>query len=212
MSYVKSLTRELKEMWALVVLQHQKSLTALLTLDKDLAREIVLIEERVNSCEQFIESDFEHYISLRSSQDINIPFAMFALKTAKRLEIIGDLANNIANDVLSTTSTGLKALVTKTNVRESFTRSIRIMELTLQAFDENDTSLAQVALNRNAVCREMVDDCIHSLTDYLRLHPHQHTEALNLFSVLESLSRTLEVVQGISLGIIKYREVAAVQA
>jgi phosphate transport system protein len=199
-------------MWALVVLQHQKSLTALLTLDKDLAREIVLIEERVNSCERFIESDFEHYISLRSSQDINIPFAMFALKTARHLEIIGDLANNIAKDVLNTTSTGLKALVTKTNIRESFTRSIRIMELTLQAFDENDASLAQVALNRIAVCREMVADCIHSLTDHLRLHPYQHTEALNLFSVLESLSRTLEVLQGISLGIIKYRETAAVQA
>jgi len=210
MPYLKSLTRELKEMWALVLLQHHKSLTALLTLDKDLAREIILIEERVNSCEQFIESDCEHYFSLRSSQMVNIPFAMFALKTTRHLEIIGDLANKIANDILNT-PVHSPELLTQTNIAETFRRSNKIIELTMQAFDENDASLAQVALNRIAVCGEMVSDCNNSLTDYLKSHPHQYNGGLNLFSVLESLKRTLEVIQNISIGIIKYKETAAVQ-
>lgn len=210
MPYLKSLVRELKEMWALVLLQHQKSLTALLTVDKDLAREIILIEERVNSCEQFIESDCEHYFSLRSSQAINIPFVMFALKTTRHLEIIGDLANKVANDILNT-SDNSRELLTQANIAETFRRSNKIIELTMQAFDENDTSLAQVALNRIAVCQEMVTDCNNSLADYLKIHPNRYHEVLNLFSVLESLKRTLEVIQNISLGIIKYKEIAAVR-
>lgn len=210
MPYLKSLNRELKEMWTLVLLQHQKSLTALLTVDKDLAREIILIEERVNSCEQFIESDCEHYLSLRSSQDINIPFAMFALKTTRHLEIIGDLANKIANDILNSQDNS-QELLTQANIAETFRRSNKIIELTMQAFNENDTSLAQVALNRIAVCLEMLTDCNNSLADYLKIHPNAYIEVLNLFSVLESLKRTLEVIQNISLGIIKYKETAAVR-
>jgi phosphate transport system protein len=210
MLYLKSLTRELKEMWALVLLQHQKSLTALVTLDKDLAREIILIEERVNSCEQFIESDFEHYFSLSSSETVNIPFAMFALKTTRHLEIIGDLAKKIANDILNT-SVHSQELLTQSNIEETFKRGNKIIELVMQAFDENNTSLAQVALNRITVCQEMVADCKISLADYLKLHSNQYNDVLNLFSVLESLKRTLEIIQNISQGIIKYKEVAAIQ-
>ena len=211
MPYLKSLTRELKEMWALVLSQHQKSLTALLTFDKDLAREIILIEERVNSCEQFIESDCEHYFSLRGSQTVNLSFAMFALKTTRHLEIIGDLANKMANDILNTSSVFPQPLVTKINIAEIFRRSNKIMELAMQAFDENDPSLAQVALNRIAVCQEMVLDANNLLADYLKDHSHHSHHVLNLFSVLESIKRTLEVIQNISRGIIKYKEITAIQ-
>ena len=209
MPYLKSLTKEVKEMWALVLLQHQKSLTALLTLDKDLAREIILIEERVNSCEQFIESDCEHYLSLPSSQTTNISFAMFALKTTRHLEILGDMANKIANDILKTKALS-RELLTQANIAETFRRSNKIIELVMQAFDESDTALAQVALNRIAVGQEMVSECNKSIADYLKFHPRQHNEFLNLFSVLENLKRTLDVIQNTAVGIIKYGEIKTV--
>jgi phosphate transport system protein len=212
MPYLKSLTRELKEMWALVLSQQQKSLTALLTFDKDLAREIILIEERVNSCEQFIESDCEHYFSLQGLQTVNISFAMFALKTTRHLEIIGDLANKMANDILNTASVFPQQLVTKSNITETFRRNNKIIELAMHAFDENDTSLAQVALNRIAVCQEMILDSNNSLADYLKDHPYHSNHVLNLFSVLESIKRTVEVIQNISQGIIKYKEITAIRA
>lgn len=211
MPYLKSLTRELKEMWALVLSQHQKSLTALLTFDKDLAREIILIEERVNSCEQFIESDCEHYFSLRSSQTVDVSFAMFALKTTRHLEITGDLANKIASDILNTASAFPQQLVAKSNIAETFRRSNKIIELTMQAFDENDGSLAQVVMDRITVCQEMVLDSNNLLADYLKFHPDESNYVLNLFSILESIKRTLEVIQNISVGIVKYNETRSVQ-
>ncbi|MGZ3844829.1 MAG: phosphate signaling complex PhoU family protein [Flavisolibacter sp.] len=211
MPYLKSLTRELREMWVLVLSQHQKSLTALVTFDKDLAREIILMEERVNSCEQFIESDCQHYFSLPGSKTSNISFAMYALKTTRYLEILGDLASKIASDILTTPAVGQRELVIKSNIAGTFDRSNKIIELTMQAFEENDGSLAQVALNRIAVCQEMVVDSNHLLAHYLKTHTDQYSQGLHLFSVLENLKRILEVTQNISVGILKYNNVTAVQ-
>ena len=211
MPYLKSLTREVKEMWGLVLSQHQKSLTALHTLDKDLAREIILIEERVNSCEQFIESDCEHYFSLgKSQQTLDIPFAMFALKITRHLEIMGDLAKKIANDILSTDSVYPSKLLEQINLTEPFRTSNKILELTLQAFDSIDPSLAQAALNRIKICREMIADSNRLLADYLNIFPQHVNHGLNLFSVLESIKRTVELSVNISESIINYSQISTV--
>ena len=210
MPYLKSLTREVKEMWALVLSQHQKSLTALTALDKDLAREIILIEERVNSCEQFIESDCENYFSLQGSS-VNIPFVMFALKITRQLEIMGDLAKKIAGDILNIRSGYAQELLEKSNVSELFKKSNKIVELSLQAFDENDIPLARLIQNRIEITSEMISDTNNRLVSHLRFHPEQVNEALNLFSVIESIKRTVELSQNIAEGIINYNQLTPVQ-
>lgn len=204
MSYLKSLSREIDEMWTLVLSQHQKSLTALTTLDKDLAREIILIEERVNSCEQFIESDCEHYFSICGSQNLDVPYAMFVLKTAKQLEIIGDLANKIADEILNISSIHHHELIQKINIAEPFRGSNKILELLLNSFDKIDPSLAQAAISRIKICHEMISDSNNLLADHLQKEPEHINHALNLFSVLESINKTLEVSQNICSRIINY--------
>jgi phosphate transport system protein len=202
MSYLESLTREVKEMWALVLSQHKKTLTALTTFDKDLAREVVLLEERVNSCEQFIESDCEHYFSLHRSQTINVSRAMFVLKTARQLEIIGDLAKKIANHILTTSSAYSNQLISETNVGGLIRAGNNILELTFQAFDQTDISLAQIALNRIEISYEMVSNGKNSLAAYLTDHPQQIEQVLNLFSIFEHIKRTLEILHTLSQRII----------
>ena len=204
MPYLKSLSREVKEMWTLVLSQHHKSLTALTGLDKDLAREIILIEERVNSCEHFITGDCEHYLSLHGPESLNIPYIMFILKTSRQLEIIGDLAKKMANEVLRTEAARPYELLEQINITEPFRAGNKILELLMQAFDEIDTGVAQVVLNRIKICQEMILDSGNSLIDYLKNIPEQLNQGLNLFSVLESIKRTLEVSQNICNGIINY--------
>lgn len=211
MPYLKSLTREVKEMWEMVLSQHQKSLTAFVQFDKDLAREILLIEERVNSCGQFVESDSEHYLSLNHSQTANIPFVLFALKTTRQLEIIGDLAAKIAKDILHTGSPYPGKLVTQTNMAETYSRSNKILGLALQAFDEADSALARIALNRIEICQEMSLDNRSLLMDHLRYYPHHASHSLSLLSVLESVRRMQELIQKLSEGIVNYNQTTAVQ-
>lgn len=212
MSYLKSLTGEVREMWSLVLSQHEKTLTALTLFDKDLAREIILIEERVNSCEQFIESDCQHYFSLKNSHDIDVPFAMFELKTTRFLEILGDLAKKMANEVLIMPSLYSHQLFQKANLSEPIRTSNKIIELTLHAFDQLDPLITQVALSRIEICRQMISDANAFLAGYLRDHVQQTIDTLNLFSVLESMKRTLEVSENICHNIIRFNQVATAKA
>lgn len=211
MPYTKSLNKEVLEIWALVLSQHKKVLTALIEFDKDLAREIILIEERVNSCEQFIESDSEYYFSLNASQPINISFAMFALKITRQVEIIGDLANKMANDILNANHPYPDQLLTDSNIDEIFRSNNKILELAMQAFEETDLTLAQVVLSRIEICREMIADSNRQLANYLTNYPDHLTHGLSLFSVLESIKRTLEVSKSLLEGIMNFNLLVTVQ-
>ena len=52
---LKSLREEVVNMWNLVHSQLTKTLSSLLNFDKDLAREVIMIENRVNGAELKIE-------------------------------------------------------------------------------------------------------------------------------------------------------------
>lgn len=202
MPFLKSLSKEVKEMWSLVLSQHQKSLTALTFFDKDLAREIILIEERVNSSEQFIESDCENYFSLESTKPGAVSYVMFVLKITRRLEIIGDLAKKIANEILTTASAFNNELLETINIKELFKKSNQILELSLDAFDQNSRTMAQLTQARITVFRDMASETNYLLVRHLDENPQQVNEALNLFSIIETLKRVTDLAHNISESII----------
>ena len=204
MPYQKSLTREINEMWMLVLSQHRKACTALLSFDKDLAREIILVEERVNSCQQFIENDCENYFSLPSMQADGIPRAMYILKMSRQLEIIGDLAKKIATDIISVPSKIEEALLHKLRLAELFAKSNQLMEMAYAAFEENNSSLANIILNRAEVFHELISENGSTMIEYTSQYPYHRNQALHVFSVIESLRRTVEMVSNIAEGVINY--------
>ncbi|MEK6615136.1 MAG: PhoU domain-containing protein, partial [Bacteroidota bacterium] len=57
---LKQLKSEMTSMWNLVILQLKKTQEALITLDKDLAREVIANEKRVNGMELKIDRDCEN--------------------------------------------------------------------------------------------------------------------------------------------------------
>lgn len=58
------LRKEIDEMWTLVYSQLDRAGEAVLTLDKELARQVVVREKRVNAFELKIDSDVEDIIAL----------------------------------------------------------------------------------------------------------------------------------------------------
>jgi phosphate transport system protein len=197
MPYLQSISKEVKEMWSLVLSQHQKSLTALSDFDKDLAREIILIEERVNSSEQFIESDCENYFSLENTGPGAVSFVMYILKITRRLEIMGDLAKKIANEILKTNSRFNNQLLTTINIMELFKKSNQVLELSSDAFNQNDHSVAQLTQARIHVFRDMASETNYLLVRHLDENPQDLDEALNLFSIIETLKRVADLAHSI---------------
>ena len=70
------LKKETLDMWTLVYNQLQRAGEAVLTLDKDLARQVILRERRVNAFELKIDSDVEDIIALYNPVAVQLRFVL----------------------------------------------------------------------------------------------------------------------------------------
>src|SRR6202046_3184579 len=94
------LKTEAINMWTLVNGQLSKARQAFLTFDKDLAREVVLKERRVNGYELKIDRDCENIFALLTPVAIDLRFVLAVLKINSNLERIGDIAEGIAKYII----------------------------------------------------------------------------------------------------------------
>src|SRR6201992_2286972 len=94
------LKAEAINMWTLVNSQLSKARQACVTFDKDLAREVVLKEKRVNGSELKIDRDCENIFALFCPVAIDLRFLLAVLKINSNLERIGDIAEGIAKYII----------------------------------------------------------------------------------------------------------------
>src|SRR6267154_1061812 len=97
---LKQLKADMGEMFHMVSLQLTKAKDALLTLDKDLALEVMEKERRVNSFELKLDRDCENIIALFNPVAVDLRFVLACLKINANLERNGDIAEGIARFAL----------------------------------------------------------------------------------------------------------------
>src|SRR6202007_1137756 len=93
---ITALKKELGNMWMLVQSQLNKAKDAMVNFDKDLAREVLVKEKRVNSFELKIDRDCENILALHCPVAVDLRFLLATLKINTNLERIGDIAAGIA--------------------------------------------------------------------------------------------------------------------
>ena len=76
---IEELREEVKKMWKLVRSQLTKTLDALVNFDKDLAREILVKEKRVNGYELKIDLDCENIFAIYQPVAIDLRFLLAVL-------------------------------------------------------------------------------------------------------------------------------------
>lgn len=94
-------------MWTLVYNQLDRAGEAVLTLDKELAQQVMVRERRVNAFELKIDSDVEDIIALYNPVAIDLRFVLAMLKINTNLERLGDFAEGIARFCTSLQRTGI---------------------------------------------------------------------------------------------------------
>src|ERR1700754_3943779 len=97
---ITALKKELISMWILVQSQLNKAKEAMVQFDKDLAREVLLKEKRVNFFELKIDRDCENIFALHCPVAVDLRFLLAALKINTNLERIGDIAAGVAKYVI----------------------------------------------------------------------------------------------------------------
>jgi len=194
MSKMNSIKNELVEMWELVHSQLKKSYTALIHFDKDLAREVILLEERVNSSEVLINTDCENYFALQSRYPVNIQYVLGILKVSMQLERVGDAAEQIANCILETEKAFGMELLTTTKIINLFKNTINISGHGLDSFEEESNLFNQTIDQKREEFNLLVNEVNRSIVNLIEKGAEDINQLLTLYSITKDLERVGEQI------------------
>ncbi len=197
---------EVINMWQLVLSQLIKARTAMLTFDKDLAREIIAKEKRVNAYELKIDRDCENIFALFCPVAIDLRFLLAVLKINNNLERIGDIAEGIAKYIIDTTVPFKIEVLESTRVVEMFEGSINILGDTQIAFQKEDTLLARTIFSRDEILDQINKRANTDIANYIREDLENINEALFILSIIRKLERVGDQAKNIAEEIIFYVE------
>jgi phosphate transport system protein len=200
------LKKEVINMWGMVRSQLVKAKTSLVNFDKDLAREVVLMERRVNGAELKIDRDCENIFALLTPVAVDLRFVLAVLKINSNLERIGDIAEGIAKYILSMDAQFSPELLEATYVMKMYDESIIILEDTLSAFETEDTLLARKVFKKDEYLDDINIQANELIEGYLKTHPEDIDHALYILSIIRKLERVGDQSKNISEEIIFYLE------
>lgn len=203
---IAQLKAETIKMWELVNLQLKKGKESLINLDKDLAREIILSERRVNAYELKLDRDCENIFALFTPVAVDLRFVLAVLKINNNLERTGDVVAGIAKFVTNVDNTFDKQLLEITRVVEMYEASISMMNDVLEAFDKEDTTKARKVFQQDELLDEINIKANNVIAEYLRNNMQNIESALYLLSIIRKLERVGDQAKNMAEEIIFYVE------
>jgi phosphate transport system protein len=203
---INSLKKELVSMWILVQSQLNKAKDAMVQFDKDLAREVLIKEKRVNSFELKIDRDCENIFALHCPVAIDLRFLLAALKINTNLERIGDIAAGIALYVVeSSVNFDVKALES-TSLLRMYDEAVNILIDTRTAFEKEDTVLARSIFKRDDVLDAINVNAPNAISEIIKANINSMPESLYMLSIIRKLERIGDQAKNIAEEIIFYVE------
>lgn len=203
---LRSLKNDILEMFILVLNQMEKSKDALVYLEKDLAREIMVNEKRVNGFELKIDRDCENVIALFNPVAVDLRFVLACLKINSNLERVGDIADGIARFVLDIKLEPEKKLVEVTRLNEMFDVGYAILTDVMHAFDKEDTQLARSVFKKDETLDEININANAAVAEFIRSTPDRINQSLYILSTIRKLERVGDQCKNIAEEIIFYIE------
>jgi phosphate transport system protein len=203
---IQAIKVEVVSMWTLVESQLNKSRIALLKFDRDLAREVILKEKRVNAFELKLDRDCEDIFALYCPVAIDLRFLLAVLKINTNLERVGDIAEGIAKYVVESSSDFDPSVLAHTSLVTMFEEAIKILTDTRIAFEKEDTILARSIFKRDEALDKINNEGIEKVSDCIKENIENMHDALYVLSIIRKLERVGDQSKNIAEEIIFYIE------
>jgi phosphate transport system protein len=203
---LQQLKSETIKMWEMVLSQLEKTEKALLNMDKDLAREVILTEKRVNAYELKIDSDCEDIIALFAPVAINLRFLLAVLKINMNLERTADIAEGIAKFIVNISEEFDSELLEITRVTEMFRQGNEMIYEVMNAFEKEDTTLARKVFKKDDLLDEINANAANAVAKYIQTYPNKIEPALYILSSIRKLERVGDQAKNMAEEIIFYSE------
>ena len=203
---INATKKELINMWLLVQSQLNKAREAMVKFDKDLAREVLVKEKRVNSFELKIDRDCENIFALHCPVAVDLRFLLAALKINTNLERIGDIAAGVARYVIETPVNFDMAILESTSILSMYDEAINILVDTRVAFENEDTALARSIFKRDEILDAVNRNATQIIAEVIKSEATGLNEALFMLSIIRKLERIGDQSKNIAEEIIFYVE------
>lgn len=203
---LESLKGEIISEWNIVITQLKKIQDALLRFDKDLAREVVLNEKRVNAYELKVDRDCENIFALFNPVAVDLRFVLAVLKINNNLERTGDIAEGIGKFIVKVETPFDKNLLDVTQTLKMFDVSVSMMSDVLSSFEKEDTTLARSIFKQDEILDEINRSANAVVVNYIRNNSNNIEQALYILSTIRKLERVGDQAKNIAEEIIFYIE------
>ncbi len=197
---------EILNMWDLVLLQLAKAKEAMLDFNKDLAREVIAKEKRVNAFELKIDRDCENVFALYCPVAIDLRFLLAVLKINTNLERIGDIADGIARYIVESPVKFRMDILEAAEVIKMFEDSISILTDARTAFEFENTLLARTIFSRDDTLDDINKRADDNISKFIRKDPDVLSQSLYILSIIRKLERVGDQSKNIAEEIIFYVE------
>ncbi len=200
------LREEIIEMHRMVRTQLLKCKTALLEYDRDLAKEIVAAEKRVNALELKIDRDCENILALFNPVAVDLRFILAVLKINSNLERIGDHAEGIARYVLALDKVYDAQIPKKFQIEEGFQIAISMIDDALNALLKEDTALARKVFQKDEELDHLNKNATDTTIELISKQAADPLHYINMLSIVRKLERTGDQTKNIAEEIIFFLE------
>lgn len=187
---LKALREGLNEMWRLVMSQLEKSKSALLNADVELAREIMSREKRVNAFELQMDSSCENYIALYAPVAIDLRLVLSLMKISQTLERIGDFATGIARFVIDKQGTELpESLYEELQLEAMFDALLGMLSDAFATLESENTKLSGKIFARDEEVDAIYRKAAQVMSHFMADNPTLIYNGLQLFLLIRKLER-----------------------
>ncbi|MFN3403288.1 MAG: phosphate signaling complex protein PhoU [Cytophagaceae bacterium] len=200
------LKSKLIDMTQLVNEQLEKAITAFFSFDKDLAKEVLKNEKRVNGAELLIDAKSEHILALFNPVAIDLRFVVASLKMVSDLERIGDNAKGISQFIINCETPYEKELIKNLRFKEMTSTALEMLTILTESFENDDTKLARTLFSKDEVLDEINVNANQVITEYLKNtnDPDKILQAIYFLSVIRKMERVGDYITNIAEEIIFY--------
>lgn len=206
---LKQLKSELTSMWDLVIQQLKKTQEAQLNFDKDLAREVIFNEKRVNAHELTLDRDCENIFALFNPVAVDLRFVLAVLKINSNLERVGDIAEGISRYVLEVETPFNVYLMKELQLIEMYDAANSMLSDVLEAFEKEDTKLARSVFKKDELLDKINNKINNVATNYIlnnNTDKSKISQCLYVLTIIKRLERIGDQTKNIAEEIIFYIE------
>ncbi len=205
-SELNRLKNEVEAMGLLVRHQLRKSVQSLVEMRKDLAREVMFQERRVNATELKIDRDCENIMALFNPVAIDLRLVFAAFKINSYLERMGDHSKGIASYVLELTRPFDKDLLDNLKLYEVVGQLEHMIDSNLRAFREANSEDARRIFQIDLELDQWNRRAVVHISQYIPDHIDQLPNLLHMVSTVRKLERIGDLNKNIAEEIIFYVE------